>query len=517
MSCHSGGGIIANVAAAKWGASLGCIGCHGDSSTLASNAHATHVSTKGYSCETCHASTVTGSSTIANKALHGNSAVNVAGASITFTQAGTTCATACHLSSTPSWTNSASGACGSCHAALSSTGGVIGTNAHNAHFGAAYGPNLDPAATNSCAVCHVYTNGTHVNSGVDLAVGYNKVGACASCHKQSTNWTTGRVSCESCHSTAGGALSVIGVLTAPDKSLAATAGHGKAGIAQGCAACHDSSSNHINAVTGDKRLLAGLTGAANQECNFCHADSGKVNGPALNVKAHQLAGLGSGCADCHNAHGTTNNMMVNTTINATTVSFTGNNSFANGARTGVCQVCHTTTEYFTKAGQPQATHVDSTTNCLECHAHNPATGLAFMANGACDACHGYPPAPRVTNSAVSFGVMGNWSSAKFEDYSGGGGAHVVAAHIAKGAKASDGWVNCIPCHSGGAAAHARALPVRDHVENVSVEVDPKYRFSDEAFISYTSASLVSGGANRTGSCFNVSCHFRPSPQWSIER
>ena len=519
VSCHSGNGIIAGVAPAKWGASLGCVGCHGDSSTLATNAHAKHVTEKGYACDTCHAATVSGSSTIVSAALHGNSAVNVSGAAITFTEATNTCATACHLSSTPDWTNSATGACGSCHAALSTTGGVISSNAHDAHFTASYGPAMDAANSTSCAVCHVYTTPTHVNSTVNLAAGYSANGTCVNCHKQTTDWTSaGRISCESCHSTAGGQLSVIGGLTAPDKTLAASAGHGKAGVDQNCQACHDNSGSHISGVAGDnKRLLGALTGPVNQECNFCHQDGGKVSGAALGVKAHQAAGLGSNCADCHNPHGTANNMMVNASINGTAVSFTGNDTLANESRTGVCQVCHTTTEYFTKAGEPQATHVDSTTNCLDCHAHNPQTGLAFMANGACDACHGYPPAPRVTNTAVTFGVQGNWSSARFEDYSGGGGAHVVAAHIPKGAKASDGWVNCLPCHNGGAAAHARALPLRNHVDNVTVQVDPQFRFSDDAFISYTTAQLVNGGANRTGTCFNVSCHFRPSPQWSIER
>ena len=55
------------------------------------------------------------------------------------------------------------------------------------------------------------------------------------------------------------------------------------------------------------------------------------------------------------------------------------------------------------------------------------------------------------------------------------------------------------------------------VQNVTVKVDPQYRFSNDSFAVYTSANLVSGGANKTGSCFNVSCHFRPSPKWSNER
>uniref|UniRef100_C6E612 Cytochrome C family protein n=1 Tax=Geobacter sp. (strain M21) TaxID=443144 RepID=C6E612_GEOSM len=522
VSCHDGGGIVAGVGAAKWGQSLGCAGCHGDAATLTTNAHAAHVSTKGYACDTCHAQTVTGSTNFANKALHGDAIVEVAGVKVTsFATDTKNCATSCHLSGAPKWNDTASGACGTCHNALSTTvNGLVSSNAHSAHFTATYGPGMNGAAATSCAGCHTpNTAASHADGTLNLAIGYNKIGTCSSCHKQNTNWTTGRVSCESCHSTAGGELSVIGALAAPDKTGAATAGHGKAGIDQSCSACHDANSAHINGVAGDnKRLLGALTGADNQECNYCHADAGKVAGAALNVKAHRLTGeLGAKCSDCHNAHGTANSMMVNGTINGTEVSFTTVDSFANGARTGVCQVCHTTTQYFTKAGQPEATHVDSTANCLECHQHNPATGLAFVPNGGCDACHGYPPAPRQTISAVTFGVMGNWSTARFEDYSGGGGAHLVAAHIKKDAKPSEGWANCLPCHNGGNEAHARALPIRNHVDSVTVQIDPQYRFSDDPFLGYTSAQLVNGGVNKSGSCFNVSCHFKKTKPWSIER
>jgi len=530
ISCHSGGGIIAGVAPAKWGASLGCVGCHGDAGTLVSNAHAKHVNVttgKGYACATCHSATVaSGNSPVSDTTKHGDSTVEVQGASVTFTPAGKTCATSCHGSATPTWTSAASGACGTCHAALSTTGGVIATNAHDAHLGAtsAYGPGMAANTANSCAVCHTYTTeiaATHVNGVKNLQAGFSANGACSTCHKQTTNWTTvGRISCESCHSTTGGNLSVIGGITAPDKTLAATSGHGKAGVVQGCVACHDNTSTHINGALAptDNRLKAGLTGSANAECNFCHTTAGTITADklkALNLKAHRASGLGSACSDCHDPHGTANTMMVKTTIDSTAVSFTGNSTFANAGRTGVCQVCHTATQYFTKTGG--ATHVDSTTNCLDCHQHNPASGLAFMANGGCDACHGYPPAPRQTAVAVTFGLQNNWSSARFEDYSGGGGAHLVAAHIPKNAKPADGWVHCIPCHSGGNDRHARALPARNHVDNVTVLVDPQYRFSQTALMSYTTARLVNGGANKTGTCFNVSCHFKPSPKWSTER
>jgi hypothetical protein len=372
--------------------------------------------------------------------------------------------------------------------------------------------------SSSCVNCHVYNGdkvAPHANGTVNLQAGFSTTTGCANCHTQATNWTAASISCESCHSTTGGfALSTINGITAPDKTLAATKGHGSVGKA--CADCHNSASAHIDGVAGSSNRLLASLGTGDTNCNFCHNNPAVVATVAMqNMKAHQLTGLGSSCADCHDAHGTANNMMLKTTINGTAVSFTGNNTFANGAQNGVCQVCHTTTQYFTKAGVTPQAHVDSTTNCLGCHSHNPATGLAFQANGACDACHGYPPAPR--NPVVSFGLQGNYSTARFEDYSGGGGAHVVGAHIPQGAKASDGWVNCLPCHSGGDATHAKVLPISSHVENVSVAVDPKFRFSNDAFITYTGAKLVSDGTNKSGSCFNVSCHFKPSPQWSVEK
>lgn len=516
ISCHSGNGIIANVAPAVWGSSLGCNGCHGDSTTLTSNAHAKHVQGKGYACATCHAATVSGSTTIVTPANHGDGSVEVQGAAITnYTAATKTCSTAtCHGGATPVWNNLATGACGSCHNALSTTGGVITSNGHNAHFNAAYGPALAANTTNSCAVCHVYTtdtSATHDNGSVDLNAGFNKTGTCTGCHNQSVTWTGGRIACESCHSTAGGALSVINGLTAPAKTLAASTGHGRSGINQACTACHDNTSSHISTALGTtKRLLPGLTGAANTECNYCHTNAAVVTPAHLNMQVH--VGIGSTCAACHDPHGSNNANMVAAKVNNTAVSF-GGTDFVNSTGTGVCQVCHTTTLYY-KAGVAETNH--PATGCLSCHAHNSASGTAFEPNTACDSCHGYPPVPRNTTTAVSFGFKGNWSSARFEDYSGGGGAHLVAAHIPKTARPSDGWLYCLPCHNGGATTHSKVIPIKSHLENVTVKIDPQYRFSNDVQASYTSAKLVTG-ANKTGSCFNVACHFQPTPKWSIEK
>jgi len=184
-----------------------------------------------------------------------------------------------------------------------------------------------------------------------------------------------------------------------------------------------------------------------------------------------------------------------------------------------CTTCH---------GNPPntATHTGITAGtCASCHVftgvnaatHNNGTVDLNPDGGSCNTCHGYPPAPRVTEGQLTFGVQGQWSSARFEDYSGGGGAHTFAGHLLNTVKPSDGWTPCLTCHSGGASDHIRTLPVRNHVENVTVNVDARYKFSNDALIVYTSAKLTSGGSNKTGSCFNAKCHFKPSPKWSIER
>jgi len=526
VSCHSGNGVIANVAPVKWGASLGCNGCHGDAANLASFAHAKHVNPatgKGYACAACHGATVSGSGSIVNASLHGNGVRDVAA----FYNAGTaTCATSCHGSATPNWKTPATGACGTCHAALSTTsGGLIASNAHVAHYSAAYGPKLNAASGNSCAACHSYTGelgGNHANGTVDLNAGFSKSGACVGCHNQSTNWAGGRVSCESCHSTAGGALSVINGITAPDKTLAATAGHGRPGIGQTCAACHDSASSHISTALGTtNRLQSSFVGALNVECNFCHQNAGKVGAAALNMVTHVTVKGGSAnmaCAACHEPHGTGNISMLRSSINGTAISVPDpiNGLVDNITNRGLCQVCHTLTNHY-RAGVPETGHY--TSNCLTCHSHNASAGAFKPVGGACDSCHGYPPAPRTPK--VAFGVQGAWSSARFEDYSGGGGAHLVAAHISPNAKASDGFTNCNMCHNGGrtgsAPYHQMVTPVSTHVANVHVEVDPKFRFGD-GFPVYTGAKQVNPPAiNKTGSCFNTSCHMVQTPRWSVER
>jgi heterodisulfide reductase subunit A-like polyferredoxin len=125
------------------------------------------------------------------------------------------------------------------------------------------------------------------------------------------------------------------------------------------------------------------------------------------------------------------------------------------------------------------------------------TPFAFAPNGDCSTCHGFPP---VKNMA-GLGTFGNYTNAKFQDYSGGGGAHTVAGHIPKTINKSVGSSACTSCHADFANSHNQgSTPVKKSF--VNVVVDTKYKFNNTTSIVYNA-----------NTCSNVSCHFKPSPNW----
>ncbi len=509
----------------------GCGICHAAAPTT--NAHSLHVVTKGYGCVLCHSTTVSNNTTILNKALHGNNIKNVAFSGMAGT--GSTCSTsACHASTTgtataPVWTAQNSAACGSCHFATNAT---MATKAHAAHLNSAtlYGPTTlqGTAAAASCQTCHTTyaTNAlTHVNGVVDTTFT-----ACTPCHVgtlTATIWGAGRVTCESCHS--GATRSVIQGVTAPDETLSSSKGHTQAAFTgiPTCNSCHDSTSAHISGVLGDNvRLTLANT---NVQCASCHNVAGKTIARFQNMSTHFSTKGGTQdmlCKSCHNPHGSSNLSMIRTQLkgswtNATTYTILYTdavNGFVNTTTNrGLCQVCHTKTNHY-KAGVAETGH--PTSGCLDCHGHN-AKGGAFKPSGNCDSCHGYPPMPKgYAVSGVDFGVTGKYASGRFEDYTGGGGAHAVVAHVNPAALPSDGWKNCAVCHNAGNTAstpnHRMLTPVKTNIANVYVSLDQKLRFNSTVQSVYSSEKLVYPG-NKTGTCNNVDCHFKPSPRWSILR
>lgn len=401
--------------------------------------------------------------------------------------------------------------CTSCHGFTAPSGNPMASGGHPAHLTAAYGPGgYLGSDVSACQACHGVGSTSHRNGVVDLVAG-----GCLGCHAGATpTWSPGRLSCTDCHA-AVPALLPNGVV-APFKANFASTGHGQFAASSQCTVCHDPGSNHISGSLGSYTRLRLLND--NNLCASCH--NGPTVGAAFrNMSSHVTKdGRTLGCRDCHDPHGSANLSMIRQTINGVTIVFTDNvNGLVDPAgNRGLCQVCHTLTSHY-QAGVPETGHF--TSGCLNCHSHNSAGGAFRPVGGSCDSCHGYPPVPR--NAGISFGTTNNWANARYEDYSGGGGAHVATPHISPFAVASEGWANCTVCHNGGQSGstpnHRMTTPVQSHIDNVTVLVDPELRFAD-GFIAYTGAKRVSQPArNQTGSCFNISCHMSQSPRWSTER
>jgi predicted CxxxxCH...CXXCH cytochrome family protein len=201
---------------------------------------------------------------------------------------------------------------------------------------------------------------------------------------------------------------------------------------------------------------------------------------------------------------------------------------ANGSLTG-CTTCH---------GDPPANvdHASGTgyvvaTSCNGCHDHVTTNGTGFndlattkkhingvIDGGKCDACHGYPP----VQTLGAFGHLNNYTSAKLENYSGGGGVHSVAGHLSLSINQSNGFgtvgsaaPGCVTCHPGPGVTHNQGGGVFK-TANVQVVIDPQFRFDKSRPIVYN-GNRTGTGTNRTaGTCANVSCHFQKSPIWSTE-
>lgn len=390
--------------------------------------------------------------------------------------------------------------CLSCHGGDSTSARPMATNGHPSHLSAAWGPEAYLRTQGSvCDACHGNDFAQHSNGTVNVLNAADS--SCANCHAGSVPaWnSTARIACEVCHS-ANPARLPNGV-AAPSKAVNfATSGHGQFDASNQCTSCHNPDSRHISGSLGTYTRLKLQND--NNLCASCH-DS---------VVARQMSTHhGLACVQCHDPHGNGNIKMVRSRIGTENITYRDSvTSFVDQVTNkGLCQVCHTTTRYY-RAGIAESRHYAS--GCLSCHFHINPDGAFLPSGGSCDSCHGYPPAPK--NTATGFGSYANWANARFEDYSGGGGAHLVAAHISPFATPADGWTNCSVCHN--VSNHEMVTPVREHIGNVTVQVDPSLRFAD-SFTVYTGAKLTNAEPNASGSCFNIACHMSPSVRWSSER
>jgi predicted CxxxxCH...CXXCH cytochrome family protein len=181
---------------------LDCSGCHGDAQTLATNAHAKHLRPQyrdrdeaGIGCYECHAVTAVDddNSLIADRRVHVDRIKQVvmdetdlwgdAGAAAFDADTLTCAGSRCHsdgaasrvlpgtpVFTAPVWTDSATGACGTCHGITQET---LTTGIHPKHLSFA-----------QCTTCHVPYGPEHVNGRVEFADGlvFGQTTVCSLCH-----------------------------------------------------------------------------------------------------------------------------------------------------------------------------------------------------------------------------------------------------------------------------------------------------------------------------------------------
>lgn len=495
-----------------WGAagSLACTGCHngGGGPAITTGAHVKHnalSAVQAVGCTFCH--------TAGTAPTHANGTVNVtmmAGGGVAKHLAGDanyneTCTTLCHTpystgGVTPNWGIKNSGGpsnCNLCHESNPTTG------VHQKHL-------TFTRVTINCSSCHTNATTTaggdgHGNNVIDViqytggnvarhASGNgNYTATCTTtCHNPysaatplaTPTWGTVTAACASCHNNT--ALPTYGAFEATGGP--GTGSHSKhlAHTSVTCASCHSGAStsnggsNHLDGnvdVTGyslsniTKHNDNTYTGTCAASCH---------NTPTITTSAKQW-GQSLDCSGCHG-------YPPNNTDHSEVV-----------VAPGVCNGCHNNVTTSTEMN----TSSSSAFVNLQLHMNGNVEG------GKCNVCHGYPPVKTI--AAGTAGFSGFWSSAKLQSYSGAGGVHNVEGHIAKSTTWKDGWANCTACHP--STQHNTGFGIVSS-SRIQVVVDTQYRFDNTSPIVYSGVLTGAKAGRHQGTCSNVSCHFRPSPNWA---
>jgi predicted CxxxxCH...CXXCH cytochrome family protein len=531
-SCHNNGQTGVQPATPTWGTTAtACTVCH--LATPTTGSHTKHVSGSLYklsTCDNCHigatagvsggaqhidGNTDVGTTLIQPGALavvplgyNNNIAPHAAG---NYTTGGSCSTTWCHSSgqgatggavtpiyatTAPTWGSTV--VCGSCHA----TSGLT-TGGHTKHL----------AFSTNCGGCHAgatlaaYNGVTHVDGSIDVAAGlaYTAAGAPGNGY--------GRCTTNTCHSNG--------------TTAAATATPTWGNTVAACTVCHASTTiatgSHATHLTGT-RFKA-------MSCNACHAGAvaGSNGGPRhldglnfvnisaslpgvnyaskkLDVAVHAAGSYTTTCSTIY-CHGSS----LQAGLTPKTVP-----TWGGAAQT--CNSCH--------GAPPNNTdHTSATaTNCSMCHSHVNSNGSGFVdatkhvngiiEGGRCDACHGYPPvSSQISKTGTGLGHMGNYTGARYQNYSGGGGVHSVAGHLALNIKPDDQFSPCATCHPSTALTHNEGFG-QFSTHNVQVVIQAKFKFDKSRPIVYNAKQ--SGTGKTSGTCSNVECHFRKSPIWSSE-
>jgi len=401
--------------------------------------------------------------------------------------------------SQPTWGGAAL-TCGSCHKDMATDATAPGSHVKHAQ-----------TVGLACATCHnglghdvashadgninlsFSAGGTIYSKGTSFAAGGGYGSCTAACHfnKPATWGTSLPVDCSGCHG--GNAASAAPMATGMHAKHISQSPALSANIA--CGECHGATVS----IASD-RTIATPANHANGTVNVAFARGGSY---------------ASGTCSATYCHGATlpASNPPRTAPSWTTPFPTGASVLGDGVAggsnpgSGYCAQCH--------SYPPQNGHAIS--GCNACHKHlnpdnltfsNPSlhiNGLIDALAGTCDSCHGYPPVK------VGFiGTQGNWSSAKTENYPGGGGAHAIQNHVSKSANPADGFANCSKCHN--AADHQPFTVTFKPSQNIKVSVNQAFRYVSAQQARYSSNRL-DASAHQTGTCSNISCHFGATPKW----
>jgi predicted CxxxxCH...CXXCH cytochrome family protein len=572
----TGAGIGTSVTTPNWGSgALTCGNCHQNMGPATNNnatgKHIRHAQTAGISCAVCHGAAY-GSTTVPTGAgtTHVDKNINLAwtglaAAPVTTYSKGNSFAAGssaygvcsnsyCHSTvqnaangtnsgityrTGISWNPVATVNCGSCH--VDEAADLTGTGSHRAHVSAS-GANL------GCVRCHLgYTStatapATHVNGLIELGaagISYsqgsgisnpagNGYGSCSSvvCHGSGivpwggTLWSA-TDQCGKCHSSsAAGAVTAsapfyntsypVQIISNLDVKTGAHTAHITSseslhpGLA--CIDCHGTvnlnDATHMNGVTNFNWSVLARTGNLSPSYN-------PSTGMCTNVYCHGNAMPGGDTSGTDKTP-----VWNNPTYLPPTLSVAG------------CKICHGFPPAISAghppisipAGFPATAPIGTTCNC---HGNVNPAGNSYanifvdkaqhingtLEGGKCNSCHGYPPA-----SAGFAGSLNNWTGAKVEDYTGGGGAHTINSHVTRTARPEDGFAYCIKCHS--PADHMTSPVVYNPMLHIKVNINNRYRLEAAKQVRYTSNRLLNG-LHLTGTCSNISCHYGATPKWDL--
>jgi predicted CxxxxCH...CXXCH cytochrome family protein len=499
IACHSDGkGGVANIAAPTWGNPTGfatCAGCHGGASgsgnSINTDKHGAHINQaallgSNYGCVDCHARTVSGDLTVANRANHVNQFIDYSGARAgkgsSYTSATGVCASSyCHtdgkgtqmMTPVSGWKSSTTLDCKGCHGldaapAFTSVAGEPNyvssgvnqarSNSHRAHVG-----NSGQAAT--CVYCH----GATVNSAGTAIIGNHtdRVINVSQGGSKTFTWTGASKSCASisCHG-----------------SGSATVQWGQT-LASDCTGCHAGNGSAAAILSTGKHTAhvnnAALLGAS-YGCVDCHAltvaDDRNIATPALHADGFkQYSGLMAG----KNSSYSTVSGICSASYCHSDGKGTQSDMSASGWKTGAtldCKGCHggdAAPAFVSAAGEPN--YANAGADQPRSNSHQKHVGTSGQA-ATCVYCHG------ATVSSAGTAIVGNHTNRVIEVVAGGGKSFTpgggkscssISCHGAGAGPAIWGQtfpVDCTGCHGGNNSAAVIITSNRHlaHVSNATV-------------------------------------------------